>query len=79
MRQNEQEIQLEAKFKIRPKTTEGLITKKEDFRIQEAEENSTKILNTQGAEGITEGSENNCVLRNYGTEIFPTMGEMKGK
>ena len=46
--------------------------------IQEAEENSTKILNTRGAKGII-GSEINYIAGDCSAEIFPTMWEMKRK
>ena len=55
--------------------------------MQEAEEYITKILNTQGAKGITRGSKNSCVAwdctkmlsNGDGAKIYPTVQEMKGK
>ena len=70
-KQNKQEVQLQAKTKFEPK--------KEYLMIQKAERNTIEILNTLGAEDKTEYLENNCVLRECGAELFPFVGEMKGK
>ena len=79
-------MQSEAEFKIRPKSTEGLIIEKANFVMHEVEKNSTKILNTRGAEGII-SSKNSCVagdcakmLNNSDdAELFPSVGAMKEK
>ena len=85
-RQNEQEIQSEAEFKIKPKSTEGLIVEKANFVMQDVEKDSTEILNTRGAEGTT-GSKKNYITGDCakminnadGVELFPSVGEMKEK
>ena len=71
MKQNEQEVQLQAKTKFE--------TKKEYLIIQKVERNTTEILNTREAEDKIEYSEDNCVVGDCSAVLFPSIEEMKEK